>query len=125
MKFNPLPWLLIAAMFGLCAWLRYALVEPSELGFFCNGGGQGMECDVRWTVMQIFNNGLGLGALSLGLLALLIRSSVAGFMAALAGAAGLVLYNGDYSAVAFLLGLMILARAQFNQCRNEHGTGKQ
>ncbi len=122
MKFNAYPWILIAVTFGLCAWLRFTLVEQTELGFVCDSGAQRIECPIRWIVIQIFNNGLGYAALFLGLLALFTGSGFAGFMAALAGAAGLVLYNWDYSAVAFLLGSMALARAQTNRCRNQHGT---
>lgn len=125
MKFNSLPWILIAATFGLCAWSRFTLVEPAELGFFCDSGGHSIECQVRWIVIQVFSHGLGYVALFLGLLALLTRSGFAGFMATLAGAAGLVLYNWDHSAVAFLLGAMTLARAQCNHYRNQHGAGQQ
>jgi hypothetical protein len=125
MKFNPIPWLLIAATFGLSAWSRFALVEPTELGFYCDAGGQTFECQVRWIVIQVFSHGLGYVALFLGLLAVFTASGFAGCLAALSGAAGLVLYDWDHSAVAFLLGAMTLARAQFNHCRNQHGAGQQ
>ncbi|MCI0654862.1 MAG: hypothetical protein L0Y39_10355 [Methylococcaceae bacterium] len=120
MKFNSFPWFLIAAMFGLCAWFRFALVEPAEVGFFCDRGGQTFECELRRIIIQIFTSGLGYVALFTGFLALVTRSGFAGFIAAWVGAAGLILYNWDYSAVAFLLGVLILARAQLNHYRDQH-----
>ncbi|MGH8499475.1 MAG: hypothetical protein ACRERV_11815, partial [Methylococcales bacterium] len=112
MKFNPLPWFFIAVMFGLCAWFRFVLVEPAEVEFFCGSGGQSFKCELRWITIQIFTSGLGYLALLPGLLALVSGSGFAGFIAAWVGAAGLVLYNWDYAAVAFLLGVLTLARAQ-------------
>lgn len=126
MKFNPLPWLLIAVVFGACAWIRFALIEQTELGFFCDGGGDTFECRFRWLIVQTFNRyGLGYFGVFVGALAVVSRSGFAGFLAAFAGAAGLIFYTWDYSAVAFLLGVLTLARAQFNDYREEYGPGQQ
>jgi hypothetical protein len=126
MKFNPFPWLAIAALLGLALWARAALVEPAEFGFFCDGGGQAFACHVRWLIVQSFNSlGLGYFALFLGLLSVLTRSDWVGLSAALVGVAGLVLYCWDYSAVGFLLGVLTLARAQFDDYRIQHGSGQQ
>jgi hypothetical protein len=124
MKFNPLPWLLVVAVFAVAVWIRFSLIEQTELGFFCDGGGQTTQCRIRWLIVQAFNHyGLGYFSLFLGLLALISRAGLAGLLAAMVGAAGLVLYTWDYSAVAFLLGSLTLARAQVEDYRSEHGTG--
>lgn len=123
MKFYPLPWILILTMFGLCSWFRLTLVEPAEVGFFCDHGGQSFECQLRFIIILVFTHGLGYAALFSGLVALVTRCGVAGFLAAWLGAAGLILYAWDYAAVAFLLGSLTLARAQFNHYRNQHRAG--
>jgi hypothetical protein len=126
MKFNIFPWLLILASLGFSLWARYSLVEQNELGFFCEGGGATGLCSLRWFIVQSFHTySLGYFGLFLGLLATVTRSGLMGLMAGMAGVAGLVLYTWDYSALGFLLGVLALARAQFEDCRHQHGTGQQ
>jgi hypothetical protein len=125
MKFNPSPWLAILAIVGISVWLRFNWIEQTELGFFCDGGGQTTLCKARWLVVQTFNRyGLGYFSLALGLLATLTRSGLAGFLAGATGAMGLILYTWDWSAAGFLLGTLALARAQLSEYRHEHGTGQ-
>ncbi len=126
MKFNPLPWLLILATLGLSGWLRSQLIEQNELAFFCADGGQTLECKVRWLVEKSFNHlGLGYFALFLGLLSAITRSGLIGLLAGIVGMAGLMLYCWDYAAVGFLLGVLTLARAQFDDYRAQHRAGQQ
>ena len=121
LKFNPFPWLSIIVVMFLALWARFHLVEQNELGFFCDGGGGGSRCQIRWLIVQSFNTyGLGYFGLFLGVLATVTRSALAGFAAAAAGMAGLVLYTWDYSALAFLLGILALARAQLEDYRYQH-----
>ena len=126
MKFNPFPWLLILVTLGLCLWVRNALIEQNELGFFCDGGGQSLPCKIRWLTVLSFNHlGIGYFALFLGLLAAVTRSGLVSLSAGVAGMAGLILYCWDYAAVGFLLGVLTLARTQFDEYRSQHRTGQQ
>ena len=105
---------------------RHYLIEDLALGFFCDGGGQGLACKVRWLTVQSFNHlGLGYFALFFGALSALTRSAPLGWLAGVVGVAGLVLYCWEFAAVGFLLGALTLARAQFDECRAEHGAGQQ
>lgn len=126
MKSNLLPWLLILASLILSLWVRYSLVEQPEFGFFCEGGGASWLCPVRWAIVQSFHSyGLGYLALFLGGLATLTRSASVALGAGAVGMMGLVLYNWDYSALGFILGVLALARAQFEDYRYQHGAGQQ
>ncbi len=126
MKFNPFPWLLILVSLLLSLWARSQLIEQNELGFFCDGGGQTGLCKLRWLIVQSFNTlGLGYFALFLGVLSTLTRSAFIGLLAGIVGVSGLVLYCWDYSAVGFLLGVLTLARAQFDDYRAQHRPGQQ
>jgi hypothetical protein len=126
MKSNILSWLLILASLLLSLWLRYSLVELAEFGFFCEGGGASWLCPVRWAIVQSFNSyGLGYFALFLGALATLTRSASVALGAGVVGMMGLILYNWDYSALGLLLGVLALARAQFEDYRYQHGAGQR
>ncbi len=126
MKFNPSPWLLILFSLALSLWVRSQLIEQSELGFFCDGGGQTPTCKIRWLIIQSFNTqGLGYFALFLGSLATLTRSAFISLLAGIVGVSGLVLYSWDYSAAGFLLGVLTLARAQFDEYRAQYRPGQQ
>lgn len=126
MKSNIFPWLLILAVLGFSLWARYSLVERNELAFFCEGGGGGWLCSLRWLIVQSFNTyGLGYFGLFLGVLATVTRSQGVGLMAGMVGMAGLVLYTWDYSALGFLLGVLVLARAQLENGRHPYGPGQE
>ncbi len=130
MKFNPVPWLLILAVLSLSWWARSHFIERQELAFFCEGGAQTLECKTRWLIVKIFyGNGTGYFILFLGLMAAATRSGLVGLAVGVAGVAGLLLHGGDhanvdYAAVGFLLGVLTLARAQFDDYRAQHGTGQ-
>ncbi len=126
MKFNPFPWLLILASLAFSLWLRYSLIEQNELAFFCDGGGQTALCKFRWLVVQSFHTqGLGYFALFLGVLSAATRSAFLGISAGIVGMAGLILYTWDYAAIGFLLGVLTLARSQFDEYRYQHRAGQQ
>jgi len=126
MKFNPFPWVAILFMLALSLWARSQLIEQNELGFFCDGGGQTLTCKIRWLVLQSFSHfGFGYFGLFLGLLATVTRSGFVGLLAGLVSMAGLVLYNWDYAAVGFLLGVLTLARAQLDDYRTQYRNGQQ
>jgi hypothetical protein len=126
MKSATFPWLLILATLGLSLWLRFNLVEQDELGFFCDGGGGGARCAIRWLIVQSFNTyGLGYAGVFFGVIAVVTRSAFAACLAATVGMAGLILYTWDFSGLGFLLGALTLARSQFDDYRYQHGAGQQ
>jgi hypothetical protein len=126
MKFNPLPWLLILVILCLSWWARRLLIEEQELAFFCEGGGQTLACRTHGLIAKIFyeHDGIGYFALFLGALAVIARSGLIGQWAGIIGIAGLILHNGEYAAAGFLLGVLTLARAQFEDYRAQHRTGQ-
>jgi hypothetical protein len=124
MKFHSLPWLCMLALMALSFWVRTHLIENSELGFFCTNSGHTLACNARWLFMLfILYKGPSFLVLFLGLLATLTRSSLAGFLAGAIGIMALVVYAREYAAVGFLLGVLMLARAQFEERREQHGAG--
>ncbi len=121
MKFNILPWLSILAVLALSLWVRSNLIEINELSFFCDGGGQTLQCKIRSLIVLSFNHlGLGYLALFLGTLAAVTRSGFVGLLASMVGMAGLILYCWDFAAVGFLLGVLTLARSQLGEYRTQY-----
>ncbi|MCX7114004.1 MAG: hypothetical protein NTX45_28830 [Proteobacteria bacterium] len=127
MKFNPLPWLLILAILCLSWWARSQLLEEQELAFFCQGGGQSLPCKLRGLIAKMFfQNGVGYFALFLGLVSAITRSGFMGLLAGIVGMASLILHDAlDFAAFGFLLGVLTLARAQFDEYRDQCRTGQQ
>ena len=123
MKFNPLPWLCILLILCLSFWARRQLLEEQQLAFFCEAGGVSLACKTHWLLAKVFyeSYAVGYASLLLGGLALLARSGLLGQGAALIGGAGLVLNNAEYAAVGFLLGILVLARAQLEEYRAKDG----
>jgi hypothetical protein len=126
MKINPLPCLLILTMISVSLWFRATVIEHNELGFFCDGGGQTLVCKIRWLVIQSFNHfGLGYFGLFLGVVAVVTRSAFISMSAACVGVAGLVFYNWEFASVGCLLGVLTLARVQFDDYRAEYRDTQQ
>ena len=126
LKFNPYPWLCILALLAVSFWVRITLIENSELGFICAENPRTLECVTRWTFMSFIHyKGTSYFVLFLGVLAALTRSGPLGFLTGAIGAVGLIVYAKDHAAVGFLLGVLTLARAQFEEHRYQHGPGHQ
>lgn len=86
MKSAAFLWLLILATLRFSLWLRYSLVEHAEFGFFCEGGGGGKLCALRWLTVQSFHTyGLGYLGLFLGALAALTRTGPISLLGGMAG----------------------------------------
>ena len=101
---------LTGATLGAVAVLRFAWIENTALGFAC-AAEPGFWCAVRETVVLGFHYRVyGWLAVALGLLGLLRPH--AGWAAAtlVVASVALWLYNTDLGAVAFVLGLITLAR---------------
>ena len=125
MKFNPFPWLGILVLLCGGFWARRYLMEEQHLAFFCEAGGVSLACKAHWLLAKVFYESYVVGYVSLvlGGLALFARSGWLGQGAALIGSAGLVLNNAEYAAVGFLLGVLVLARTQFEEYRAKYGAG--
>jgi hypothetical protein len=104
--------------------VRYAFIEPAEMGAACEAGGSVSVpawCGLRLTLIVATRwNGFGWAAMACAAIAILLRArdvrrampSVGIAWAAMAcGGAGLVLYNATLSGIALIGAGMLLARA--------------
>lgn len=112
------PVVIVAAAGLLAALLRYQMVQPAAIAHLCDAGGGPWWCTLRSLVIATFSTyGIGYAALIAAAIALWRRSAGAALAAAALGIAGLVLYCYEAGAVAFLVGLLVLARAAAGQQR--------
>lgn len=96
---------------ALAAALRFFVIEPEALAHLCGAAGAPWWCVPRAAAIAAFSTGaLALAAVGAGVAAIVTRRPGAGLFAACLGAAGLVLYAVEAGAVAFLAGLLALAR---------------
>jgi hypothetical protein len=108
-----LEWTCVAAVFAIAAFARYQLIQPPEVAQACELAGAPWWCEVRMLVIRSFANfGLGYAAMATTLLTVLTWNRVAAWLAAMVGAAGLILYCYEPAAVSFVIGVLVLARAQ-------------
>jgi hypothetical protein len=96
---------------GYAMYLRYLVIEQSQIGLACDAGLKTWLCLSRTVVSALFNNQVfgwvGLGAAALTL----IRPALPLFTIGLAASAfGLVLYNAALSGLAAALLVMCFAR---------------
>jgi hypothetical protein len=96
---------------GYAMYLRYLVIQQTEVGLACDGGLKTWLCLSRTVVSALFNNEV-FGWVSLGAAVLtLIRPTLALFTIGLAASAfGVVLYNAGLSGVAAALLIMCFAR---------------
>ena len=115
-----LPWLLVLAVGGIAAALRYGLVESADVARICEAS-NALTCDLRhWTVVgfitgNIFNWPIGVYgwvAMATAVLALVWNQSIAAWLAAATGLFALVLYCFVPGALALLIGCLRLVRLQ-------------
>jgi hypothetical protein len=115
--------LLVTAASALAALLRYLVIEPEGVAHLCSAAAAPWWCALRAAAIAAFATGaLAVGAVGAGIVAIVTRRPGAGRAAACLGAAGLVLYAVEAGAIAFLLGLLALARPRERQAR---GGGEQ
>ena len=124
---NMWPWLAVLAAFAAAALLRYLLIEVYAIAFLCDAAvGAPWWCALRRVVVLSFNTqALGYFSLLTGVLAVVTRSRIAALAALQAGAAGLILYCWESSAVGFVLGGLTLLRVQACAWRPQDGSGQQ
>jgi hypothetical protein len=101
---------------GYAMYLRYLVIEQSQIGLACDAGLKTWLCLSRTVASALFNNQV-FGWVSLGAAALaLIRPGLALFTVGLAASAfGIVLYNAALSGLAAALLVMCFARPVVDQ----------
>lgn len=103
------PWIAILATFALATVARHAFIEPEAYGRICEANGA-WWCPLRQAIIATFaHQGLGWVALCTGIAAFILNRSSLAMVATLTGAAGLVLYCYEFSAVGFTLGVLVLS----------------
>lgn len=108
-----LPWLGIAAIGALAAWLRYGLIESPQLAPLCVAAQGPWWCDARqWLVLGFLDNVYGITALLAAAWALVVRGALSAWLAAALGLFALVLYGFQTGALALLVGCLCLLRVQ-------------
>ena len=113
----------IAAAAALAALLRFLVVEPEALAHLCGAAVVPWWCTLRAAAVAIFSTGaLAVAAVAVGVAAIATGRAAVALAAACLGVAGLVLYSVEAGAVAFLLGVLALARAHE---RKTAGRGEQ
>ncbi len=93
-------------------WARYSLVEVDGLEAFCAQQTQQLRCTLRMAVITAFQeHRLGGAAILFAALALYTRRGVWALTALAVAGTGLVLYDADVSAVAWVASALALQRA--------------
>ena len=115
--FLPTPrqtnWLLICGLLALgqALYLRYQIIENSQLSFACQAGLDTWTCSSRKLVIFLFMHAVfGWSAIAASVLHLLHPSLVLLSFALMATALGLVLHNAGLSGFAAALLMLSLAR---------------
>jgi|SRR6266566_3648678 hypothetical protein len=106
-------WLLIVGFLALgeALYLRYQVVENSQLSFACQGGLDTWTCWARKLVIFLFMHSvLGWSALAAALLNLMRPSPVLLAFALAAAGCGLVLHNAGLAGLSAALLMLSLAR---------------
>ena len=118
MKRALLEWSSVAAVFALAAGARYLLIQVPAVGQACEIDPSATWCATRALVIRTFSTfGLGYASMAAILMTVFTWNRTVAWIAALIGAAGLVLYCYEPAAVSFVTGALVLARAQSGQPR--------
>jgi hypothetical protein len=101
---------------GCAIYLRYLVIEQTQIGLACDAGRKTFQCLSRTVVSALFENEV-FGWISLGAAVLtLIRPVLPLFAIGLAASAfGIVLHNGGLSGLAVALLIMSFARPAVDQ----------
>lgn len=123
-----LPWLLLALIAALAAWIRYGLIEPAAIGHLCEAAATAPAwCQGRQLlVFGFLGYGYGWAALACAALALVWKHPASAWVAAAAGVLALQLYCFEAGAFALLVGCLRLARLQADAAPgDEDGDGQR
>jgi hypothetical protein len=106
----------IAIAGAVAALLRFYVVEPEGVAHLCSAPDAPWWCAPRAAVIAAFTtNALAVAAVAAAGIALATRRSGLALAAVCLGVGGLVLYAVEAGAIAFLLGLIALARPRDRQ----------
>ena len=113
-RFDPVlrrqPWRIMAFALLLALAARHGLIEPEAVARLCEPEDAPWWCMARHALVMSFAwQGLATVALGAGLAAWAMQVRSMAYVAVMAGVAGLVLYNPDWSAVGLLSGLLAFA----------------
>jgi len=123
-----LPWLLLALIAALAAWIRYGLIEPAAIGHLCEAAATAPAwCQGRQLlVFGFLSYGYGWAALAFAALALGWKHPASAWAAAAAGVLALQLYCFEAGAFALLVGCLRLVRLQADAAPgDEDGDGQR
>ena len=111
-RFSWLPLaIMLSITFAAAMFARHRMIEPSDIGHLCDSGQGPWWCGLRLAIIMSFARGwLGWFVLGTGIAATALRWRWLAVCAAVAGVAGLVLYQFVFSAAGLLLGLLVLVR---------------
>ena len=105
------PLLAVILALGAALVLRYGWIEPAAYGHACSESSAPWWCLPRQAVIAlIWTNALGVLSVAAAAWAAWVKSRPAAIVAMAAGAAGLILYCYEWSAVGFLGGLLVFVR---------------
>jgi hypothetical protein len=108
-----MPWLLIAVVGLLTAWLRYDFIEPPALAHMCDDGNASASCSARTFIVLGFNSyGFGIAALIVTALAFVRKNLAIAWLAAGLGMFAIILYCYYAGAIALLIGCLRLVNLQ-------------
>ncbi len=111
-RFSWLPIaMVLMIVFAAALFARHRMIEPADIGHLCDSGQGPWWCGLRLAIIMSFARGwLGWFVLGTGIAATVLRWRWLAAAAAVAGVAGLVLYQFVFSATGLLLGLLVLVR---------------
>jgi len=121
-----LPWLLLALIAALAAWIRYGLIEPAAIGHLCEAAATAPAwCQGRqMLVLGFLSYGYGWAALAFAASALVWKHPASAWLAAAGGVLALQLYCFEAGAFALLVGCLRLIRLQADAApADEDGNG--
>ena len=121
------PWLLIAAVGGLAAAVRFLFIEPAAIGETCQAQAALWWCSLRLLLVQGFLYRVyGWAAVATAIACLAVRRPWLAVLAAALGVFSMVLYGVELGAFALLVGVLREARLRAGGSPlDENGRGQQ
>jgi hypothetical protein len=107
------PWILALVIMALAMGARYGMIQPPDVAHQCDDGAGPWWCSLRLAIILMYAHyGLGYASLLLSAGALALRRVDIACITICVGLAALVLYCYEPGAVAVVIGVLRLARAQ-------------
>ncbi|WP_250634148.1 hypothetical protein [Pinirhizobacter soli] len=121
------PWLLIAAVGGLAAAVRFLFIEPAAIGETCEAQAALWWCSPRLLLVQGFLHHIyGWAAVAAAIASLAVRRPWLAMLAAALGVFSMVLYGVELGSFALLVGVLREARLRAGGSPlDENGHGQQ